>query len=178
MNYSPRFSFSRRNFGRFLTLGLLSTAFLVPVHAAAAPVAATAEVETAFTGFVHAWQTKDVNAAVGAFAPDAVAYDSTPPGKYGNPAEIREWIVGTFKALDRIAIPVSEVKIHTAGSVAWLTAHYVFKAEAGGKSSADDGNVSIVWVKQTDGSYKISVFHASNQAVAPPANVKVSVSGN
>jgi ketosteroid isomerase-like protein len=181
MKISTHFSFSRRHFGRFLSLGVLSTAFLAPAHAAAAPVAVAAEVEAAFNQFRHAWENEDLGAAFGAFSPDAVAYDPAPPGKYANPAEIRKWIADTFQALNHITIPVSDVKIHTAGAVAWLTAHYQFKYQADGKPSVDEGNVSIVWVKQADASYKIAVFHASIPPAAPPAPpsaVKVTVGVN
>jgi ketosteroid isomerase-like protein len=185
MKISTRFRFSRRNFGRFVTLGVLSTALLAPVHVTAspAPVAVATEVEAAFHSFVQAWQNEDLNAAVASFTPDAVAYDPVPPGKFENTAAIRTWIDDTFKALDHISITASDVKIHTAGPVAWLTAHYVFKAQAGDQPAGDEGNLSMVWVKQLNGGYKIALFHASippagGPVAAPPAapeKVKVTI---
>ena len=46
--------------------------------------------------------------------------------------------------------------------VAWVTGRYVFEAQQGGKPVRMAGDVTMVWVRQTDGSHKLSVFHASH----------------
>jgi ketosteroid isomerase-like protein len=135
------------------------------------PVATTAETEAALQQFIQGWEKKDLPSVVAAFAPDAVAFDPLPPGKFVHTEGIRAWVGDTFKALTDISVNVSDVQIHAAGSVAWLTGHYVFKAKAGEMPIKDEGNLSLVWVKQTDGAYKISVFHADVPPPPPPGSV-------
>jgi ketosteroid isomerase-like protein len=165
MNTSAPSWFSRRNIRLFLFLPALLAA--VPGQAKT-PVASAAETDAALQQFIQAWTKEDLNAVVAAFAPDAIAFDPTPPGKFEHTAGIRTWVSDTFKALAQISINVSDVQIHTAGSVTWLTGHYVFQAKVEAMPIKDEGNLSMVWVKQTDGSYKISVFHADVPPPPPP----------
>lgn len=133
------------------------------------PAATAAGVEAAFQAFVDAWEAEDVEAAVGAFTTDAVAFDPVPPGKFGGPEGIRAWASGAFEALEGITITVSEVSAATEGRVGWLTAHYVFEGQAPDESVRDEGYLSSVWVLQDDGSYKATLFHASIRPEEPPA---------
>lgn len=167
MNRSPSPWSSRRNLGRVLLLTGLLTVLAGPVQAAK-PVASAPEVDAALQQFIQAWTKEDLNAVVAAFAPDAMAFDPAPPGKFEHTEGIRAWVSDTFKALSQISVNVSDVQIHTAGSVAWLTGHYVFQAKVEATPIRDEGNLSMVWVKQTDGSYKISVFHADVPPPPPP----------
>jgi len=50
--------------------------------------------------------------------------------------------------------------------VAWATAHCFFEAQQNEKPVRFEGDVTMVWVRQTDGLHKLSVFHASH---LPPA---------
>jgi ketosteroid isomerase-like protein len=132
-----------------------------------APVASVPEVERALHRFVETWQTKNLEAAVATFTSDAIAVDPSPPGRFVGTNAIRAWIAGDFAGLEHITIPISDLQIKVDGPVAWLSARYVFNAQMGGKPLSDPGSLSMVWLKQPDGAYKLSLFHASS--LPPPA---------
>jgi ketosteroid isomerase-like protein len=166
MHSSPQSWLARRAIRRLFFLTAFAGASSLWTGASAkTPVATTVEVEAATQQFVQAWEKEDVDAALATFLPDAIAIDPDPPGIFENTEGIRGWLAGTFQSVKKISIKLSAVRVHTSGPTAWLTSHYVFKGEADRQPVGDEGNVSIVWVKQDDGSYKISVFHAS---VPPP----------
>jgi ketosteroid isomerase-like protein len=50
--------------------------------------------------------------------------------------------------------------------VAWCTTQYVFEARQAGQPVRYEGNLTMVWVRQPDGSQKLAVFHASHLPVA------------
>jgi uncharacterized protein (TIGR02246 family) len=129
-------------------------------------MASAAEVEAAFKRFEEAWETEDIESAVGAFTPDAVVFDPVPPGRFERLEGIRAWISGSFDSLEQISISTSQVRVQTAGQVAWVTARYVFGAQQKGTPVRVEGDLTMVWVRQPDGSLKMSVFHASH---LPPA---------
>jgi ketosteroid isomerase-like protein len=131
------------------------------------PIASAAEVEAAFAAFTAAWEQEDLEAAVGVFAPDAIVFDPVPPGKFDGIEEIRGWTSGSFDALEQISITVEDLQIQTAGPVAWVTAQYRFDALQNGEPSGDEGNLSMVWVRQPEGVYKATLFHASRLPEAP-----------
>jgi uncharacterized protein (TIGR02246 family) len=128
--------------------------------------ASAAEVEAAFKRFEEAWEREDVDAAANAFTPDAVVFDPVPPGRFDSGEGIRNWISGSFASLDQISISTSQLRVQTAGRVAWATTHYTFEAQQAGKPLRVEGDLTMVWVRQTDGSRRLSVFHASH---LPPA---------
>jgi len=128
--------------------------------------AAAAEVEAALKRFEEAWEREDLEAAAGVFTPDAVVFDPVPPGKFERAEGIRTWISDSFNSLAQISISLSQLRVHTAGPVAWVTAHFVFEAQQEGKPLRAEGYVSTIWVLQTDGSHKLSVFHASHLPTA------------
>jgi ketosteroid isomerase-like protein len=136
------------------------------------PVASKPEVEKAFAKFVQAWHAKDLNAVLANFTADAVAFDPVAPGRFENTAGIRGWVTDTFKTVDQLAIELRDLRVQTAGPVAWLTAAYVFKGRVDGKPMSEPGNLSMVWVKQADGSYKSPIFHASTIPPAVPSAAK------
>jgi uncharacterized protein (TIGR02246 family) len=123
-------------------------------------------VEAAFKRFEEAWEREDLEAAAGAFAPDAVVFDPVPPGRFEGAEGIRAWISGSFDSLEQISISMSQLRIQTAGPAAWATARYVFEARQEGKPLRVEGDVTMVWVRETDGSHKLSVFHASHLPTA------------
>src|SRR5258708_5218735 len=129
-------------------------------------IATVPEVDQALQRFIQTWQTKNLEASLATFAPDAVVTDPSPPGRFVGLKEIRAWTVGDFGVLEHITITISALQIKVDGPVAWLSARYVFSAQMGGKPMSDPGSVSMVWLKQPDGSYKLSIFHASS--LAPP----------
>lgn len=130
-----------------------------PVSDGGAAVAA--EAEAAFRNFVRAWEEQDLEAAVGAFSPDAVAFEPAPPTKFEGTEGIRAWTSGAFDALDRISIATEDVRARAEGPVAWVTARYTFEGEQEGEAVRDEGYVSMVWVREADGAYRARLFHAS-----------------
>lgn len=128
---------------------------------AARPMATAEGVEAAFRAFTAAWEAEDLEAVVGTFTPDAVAFDPVPPGKFAGSEGIRALASGAFESADAISIPLSEVEVGTHGSVGWSTARFTYESEAAGETTSDDGYVSMVWVLQDDGSYRATLFHAS-----------------
>lgn len=131
------------------------------------PIATAAEVEAAVAAFVAAWEQEDLEAAVGAFVSDAIVFDPAPPGKFDGIEGIRGWTSGSFDALEQISITLEDLRIQTAGPVAWVTARYRFEALQNGEPAGDEGNLSMVWVRQADGVYKAALFHASRLPEAP-----------
>lgn len=126
--------------------------------------AATAEgIEAAFEAFIDAWETENLEAARATFTADAVAFDPVPPFKFSGTEGIRAWTSGAFEQLDSISIATSEMTVRTHGPVAWSTARYTFEATpTEGEAISDEGYLSMVWVLQDDGSYRATLFHASN----------------
>lgn len=126
-------------------------------------LALPAEAEAALRAFVQTWEREDLEAAVGSFTSDAVVFDPVPPGRFEGPNGIRAWTRGAFDSLEHIAINCSQIRTQTRGGpVAWTTSHFVFEAQQAGKPVRFEGDLTTVWVKQSDGSYKLSVFHASH----------------
>jgi ketosteroid isomerase-like protein len=130
--------------------------------------ASAAQVEAEANRLVEAWEKEDLEAAVSGFTADAVVIDPVPPGIFERAEGVRTWVSGSFEALEQIDIDLSQLRIQTSGPVAWLTAHFVFAAQQAGKPFRVEGYVSMVWVVQPDGAYKISVFHASHLPPPPP----------
>lgn len=128
--------------------------------------ASAVEVEAAFKRMEEAWEREDLETAEGAFTPDAVVFDPVPPGKFERAEGIRAWISDSFNSLEQISISTSELRVLTAGPVAWATAHFVFEAQQEGKPVHAEGYLSMVWLLQADGSHKLSVFHASHLPTA------------
>lgn len=129
----------------------------------AEPAAIAEGVEAAFETFIDAWEAEDADAALATFTADAIAFDPVPPVKFAGTGGIRSWISGAFETLDGISITTSEMTVQTHGPVAWSTARYVFEATpAEGEPISDEGYLSMVWLLQDDGSYKATLFHASN----------------
>lgn len=127
-------------------------------------VAQPADVEAAVDDFVAAWEQENLEAATGALTADAVAYDPAPPGKFEGAEGIHAWISGAFEELDQIDITLTERSVRTVGRVAWFQARYVFAAQPvqpEAEPIRDEGYVSMIWVRQEDGSYKSPLFHAS-----------------
>jgi uncharacterized protein (TIGR02246 family) len=165
---------SRRFFLRSFTLAALIVGGFAGSNliAASAPAAAKTEVESTFKKFVQGWEARNLDAVVANFTTDAVAFDPVGSGRFEGTEGIRGWVADTFKAVSDLAIDVSHVRIDTSGAVAWLTADYVFKGVVDGKPMSDPGHLSMVWVKQRDGAYKATVFHASPVPPPPPAPAK------
>ena len=131
-----------------------------PPRAAAADPAA---VEAAYEDFEAAWEAEDLDGVIAMFRPDAVAFDPVPPGKFEGTEGIRSWAGGAFEFLDGITITSDEIRVRVEGPVAWVTAHYVFEGrQPDGELLRDEGNLSMVWVLESDGRYRATVFHASN----------------
>lgn len=128
--------------------------------------ASASKVRAAFEKFKEAWQKEDLETAVSFFTEDAVVFDPVPPGRFEGEEAIRGWTSGSFEALDQIHIGMSKLRNETSGRAAWVTAHYVFDALHEGKPAQFEGDMTTVWLLQDDGSYKMSVFHASH---LPPA---------
>jgi uncharacterized protein (TIGR02246 family) len=128
--------------------------------------ASASGVEAAFKALIEAWEREDLEAAAAVFTPDAVVFDPVPPGRFEGVNGIRGWISDSFEALEHISIKSSQFRVQTKGPVAWATGHYVFEAQQNEKPVRFEGDVTMVWVRQTDGSHKLSVFHASH---LPPA---------
>jgi len=127
-------------------------------------VAQQEEVDAFVDDFVAAWEREDAAAASGVFTADAVAFDPVPPGRFHLTEGIDAWINDTFTQLDNIDITLSERGVQTHGDVAWFESRYVFAARPAGEEGepfSDEGYVTMVLVKQQDGSYAMPLFHAS-----------------
>ena len=124
---------------------------------AAAPAAA-GEVQAALQAMIDAWERADVEAINASFAPDAVMYGPEPPGEFRGADSIRAYTVDFFKRNAEVAIELDDLKIQTAGPVGWSTASYTLSGD--GRSTVR-GYLSVVWVKQPDGSYRASLMHTS-----------------
>lgn len=135
----------------------------------AAPMATAAGVEAAFRAFTAAWEAENLEAVVATFTSDAVMIDPVPPGKFTGTEAIRTLVSGAFEAQEQISIPLSELVIGTRGPVGWGSAGYVYHATSDGETVAEEGNFSMVWVLQDDGSYRATLFHASPLPPDPAA---------
>ncbi|MGH9779731.1 MAG: YybH family protein [Candidatus Acidiferrales bacterium] len=161
-----RFGFLPRSPAAWAALAMAVLAACAPAPPPGAGGASAAEVEAALNRFDEAWEREDLEAAAGAFTPDAVAFDPVPPGRFEGAEGIRTWISESFASLEQISINLSQVSVRTEGPAAWVTAHFVFDAQQEGKPSRAEGYVSMIWVLQADGSLKMSVFHASHLPAA------------
>lgn len=124
-----------------------------------------AEVEVAVEELITAWEEQDLEAAIDVFTTDAVVYDASwPPGKFDGIEEIRTWTAEHFEQLDSIYVTLTERSVQTVGRVAWLQARLVVTTQPVQPETepAPDGNhLSMIWVRQEDGSYKCPHFHTS-----------------
>ena len=161
---------------RKLPHGMGAALLILLIGAACAPPpppgegeVSAADAEASFKAFAQAWEQENVDAATAAFAPDAVVFDPVPPGRFEGAAGIRSWISGSFEALDHISIRSSQFRVQTRGPVAWGTTHFLFEAERGGQPVRFEGDLTLVWVRQVDGSLRLSVFHASHLPTTPGA---------
>jgi ketosteroid isomerase-like protein len=161
-----RSEFSPRSSLVWKVLAIVTLVACAPVPPLQRGGASAAEVEAALKGFEEAWEREDLEAAAGAFTPDAIVFDPVPPGRFEKAEGIRTWISESFGSLAQISISLSQLRVQTAGPVAWVTAHFVFDAQQEGKPLRAEGYVSMIWVLQTDGSHKLSVFHASHLPAA------------
>jgi len=75
-------------------------------------------------------------------------------------------IKALMEAWEREDLEAAAAVFTTKDPAAWATAHYVFEAQQNEKPVRFEGDVTMVWVRQPDGSHKLSVFHASH---LPPA---------
>lgn len=133
--------------------------------AAEMTAAQPAEVEAVVEELITAWEEQDLEAAVDLFTADAVVYDASwPPGKFEGIDEIRTWTAEHFEQLDRIYVTLTERSVRTVGRVAWFQARLVVSTQPvqPDTEQAREGNhLSMIWVRQEDGSYKCPLFHAS-----------------
>lgn len=124
--------------------------------------AAEAQVRAAVGDFVEAWEAEDTDAVVSFFTPDAVAFDPAPPGRWEGAADIRDnWVAPAFEFLEDVQIDTRAVRVDARGDVSWVTAAYTFQATTPDGPYSDAGNLSMVWVRQPNGSWRVAVFHAS-----------------
>lgn len=68
-------------------------------------------------------------------------------------------------------ITLTERQVDTHGDAGWFHARYVFAAvpaEPAAEPVRDEGYVSMLWIRQEDGSYRMPLFHASPLPEAPP----------
>jgi len=161
-----RSDFLPRSSAVWAVLAMATWVACAPASPPRGGVAAAAEVEAALKRFEEAWEREDLESAAGVFTPDAVVFDPVPPGRFERAEGIRTWISDSFDSLAQISISLSQLRVQTAGPVAWVTAHFVFEAQQSGKPLRAEGYVSMIWVLQTDGSHKLSVFHASHLPAA------------
>ncbi len=125
------------------------------------------DIKASLKAFIDAWEGENLEAAAATFVPDAVVFDPVPPGRFEGMGAIRGWISGSFEALEHISINCSNVRVQTKGPVAWLTARFVFEGQQAGQPVRFEGDLTMVWLRQADGSQKLAVFHASHLPTAP-----------
>lgn len=159
MIYCPLQRITRGARVRWLISAALSV--MIVSMSGAAAVASKREVEAAFAKFMQGWNTRDIEAVVSQFTPDAVAFDPAPPGRFENTDGMRTWVTEAFKAYENLAIEIRDMRVATSGETAWLSGSYVLKGKMEGRAMHEPGFFSVVYVKQRDGSYKIPLFHAS-----------------
>jgi uncharacterized protein (TIGR02246 family) len=142
-----------------------------PAEASDSPerVARAVEVQAALQAFMDTWERGDVEPMVAAFTPDAVIYDPTPPGEVRGADAIRSFLVDFFETNRQIAIELTDVRVATDGPVGWTTSRYRFVANTDGEERVAEGNLTVIFVKQTDDTYRVALFHAS-RLVEPPGD--------
>lgn len=141
---------------------LLAGSIINLSHAGPAPERIDrAAIRAQFDRFLAAWNQEDLEAATAIFTKDAVVYDPAPPGVFLGREAIHEWTRKSFQDLDRIRIEVSGVRVRIEGETAWITAHYSFSATRDGLSLAEEGNLSMIWIRMENGAYLSPLFHAS-----------------
>jgi ketosteroid isomerase-like protein len=126
--------------------------------------ASEADVRAAFDDFAGAFQAQDLDGVLAAFTEDAVAIDPpAPPGIFRGSEGIGAWAGGAFQAFDRIEIDIRDPSVRTQGSAGWVTAYYVFQATAAGMPEpyTAEGWVSMVFVRDEEGTYRSTLFQAS-----------------
>lgn len=147
-----------------VAIALAAAAWAAPPQ----PAAEEAGVRAAVESFIAAWLAEDADAVVATFLPDAVAFDPAPPGTFEGQEGIRRWVTGDFAHIEGIAISSpGPWRIETLGPVAWVTGHYRFQAALGEQHIDDEGALTMVWVRQPDGTYRLAVFHASSHPEPP-----------
>ena len=141
----------------FATVILLSP---VAVHAQSGDDAGIRALETRF---IAAFNAKDLDSIMRAYAPDVFVFDLVPPRQYVGAAAYRaDWktLLDSFEG--PISVSISDLVVHRDGDLAYghSIQHLVGKNKVGGAKTDLTVRVSDVY-RRIDGRWKIVLEHVS-----------------
>jgi len=132
-----------------------------PCAAAEADSNATAEIDQMINAYSEAFSSKDVDAVIGFYAPDAVLMGTGPGERYDGSDEIRDAYLHFVATYDKQTSQITWRKICVKGTVAWGMSMSQFTTYNKNVKNEFAINTSVVLEKQ-DGKWVFVSHHFSN----------------
>jgi uncharacterized protein (TIGR02246 family) len=146
-----------------LGVALASFVILLTPTASAAP---KDEVAAATAAWAQALGEDDPEKVLPLYSSDAVLWGTISPKLRSDPAALRDYFVGAFKALPGLKVTFGDQLIRVYGNTAVNTGYYTFSYVQNGESRTFPARFSFTYVKKGD--YWMIVDHHSSAMPSPP----------
>jgi uncharacterized protein (TIGR02246 family) len=144
-------------------MGVTVTFLSVTSIAAAEP---KEEIEVAAAAWGQALGEDDPDKVLPFYASDAVLWGTVSPKLRSDPAALRDYFVGAFKALSGLKVAFGDHLIRVYGNTAVNTGYYTFTFVQNGESKTFPARYSFTYVKSGD-RWMIVDHHSSAMPSAP-----------
>jgi len=124
------------------------------------------EVAAATAAWAQALGEDDPDKVLPLYASDAVLWGTLSPKLRSDPAALRDYFVGAFKALPSLKVTFGDQLIRVYGNTAVNTGYYTFSYVQNGESKIFPARYSFTYVR--NGDRWIIVDHHSSAMPSPP----------
>ena len=149
---------------------LAISAVVLLLSAGVSVQSATACSKEAVAGAVDRWTTvlaeNNPDTILALYAKDAVLWGTLSPTVRSDPAALKEYFVGAFKALPKLTVKFGDQLIRVYGDTAVDTGYYTFSYTKDGETRSLPARYSFTFVK--DGNDCKIVDHHSSAMPSPP----------
>jgi uncharacterized protein (TIGR02246 family) len=130
----------------------------VSVQPADSRAAAEAAIRAASEAWSQASAAKDVDQAVSFYTDDAVQMSPKAPAVRGKENIRKGWTAMLAMPGPGLSFQTASVEVARSGDLAYETGTYDFATtDKNGKAAEEKGKYLVIWKKQSDGSWKVSV---------------------
>ena len=124
------------------------------------------EVAAATAAWAQALGEDDPDTVLPLYSSDAVLWGTLSPKLRSDPAALRDYFVGAFKALPGLKVTFGDQLIRVYGNTAVNTGYYTFSYVQNGESKIFPARYSFTYVK--NGDHWMIVDHHSSAMPSPP----------
>jgi uncharacterized protein (TIGR02246 family) len=124
------------------------------------------EVAAATAAWAQALGEDDPEKVLPFYSNDAVLWETISPKLRSDPAALRDYFVGAFKALPGLKVTFGDQLIRVYGNTAVNTGYYTFSYVQNGESKIFPARYSFTYVK--NGDHWMIVDHHSSAMPSPP----------